>query len=113
MSARVWKTLVAAEETQHVPVLEVRREIVKVTRLVLVERIKGRVADQMVDILVLPVMEDIMEEMLVPHERVQQRTVEHVPLPQILKESVEANAVVPYERVQQGAVGHVGKRPPR
>ena len=37
---------------------------------------------------------------VVPHERVQQRTVD-APLPQILKETVEVVGLVPQERVQQ------------
>ena len=73
---------------------------------VLVERIKDRIADQMVDIPVPPVMKEIVAVVtrlvkLVPQGRVQQvdcrafasasvqqRTVEHVPEPQLLKESV-------------------------
>ena len=67
-----------------------KREIVEVIQLVLVKSINGRVADQMVDIPVSPVMEEIMaivqeEEKLFPQERVQQPTVEHAPVPQIQK----------------------------
>ena len=81
---------VAADETPHVLVLQMSRDIVEVIQPVVVERIRGRVADQMVDFPVPPVMEEIMavvqgEEKLVPQERVQQRTVEHAPVPQILK----------------------------
>ena len=80
-----------------------RREIVEVFQPVLVERIKGRVADQMVKIQVLPVMEETMavvqEEELVPRERVQQPTVERAPVPQILEETVEV-VLTPTERVQ-------------
>ena len=43
---------------------------------------------------------------LVPHARVQQRTVEHEPVPQVLEETVEV-ALVPQERVQQRTVDHV------
>ena len=50
----------------------------EVIQPVLVERTKGRVADEMVDILVPPVMEEIVavvqEARLVPQERVQLRT---------------------------------------
>ena len=38
---------------------------------------------------------------LVPQERVPQRTVEHVPVPHILEETVEVVRLVPQERVQQ------------
>ena len=56
MWARVWKTPAAAEETPRVPAPQMRREIVEVV----VERINGRVADQMVDLLVHRVTEEIM-----------------------------------------------------
>ena len=98
--------------TEMVAVLvpQMRREIVEVIQLVLVERIKGGIADQMVDIVVLPVMEEIVAVVqevvkLVPHVRVQQRTVEHATVPQFLEETVEV--VAPTERVQQRTVEHV------
>ena len=84
---------------------QMKWQIVEVIQLVLVERLKGRVADQMVDILVPPVMEEVVavlqEEKLVPQERVQRPTVGHAPVPQILEETVE---VVRRERVQQQTV---------
>ena len=48
------------EQMVAVPVSQMRHEIVEVIQLVLVERIKGRVADQMVDIPMPPVMEEIV-----------------------------------------------------
>ena len=45
MWARVWETFAAAGGDLHVPALQIRRELVEVIQLVLVERIKGRVAD--------------------------------------------------------------------
>ena len=78
----------------------------EVIQLVLVERIKGRVADQMVDVRVPPVMEEIVafveeeEEKLAPQERWQQRAVEHAPVPQILEETLEVK-LAPHEQVQQ------------
>ena len=76
---------------------------------VLVESIKGRVADQMVDVPMPPVMEGVVavvqeEEKLVPQERVQKRTVEQVPapVPQVMEETVAA-ALVPHERVLQAS----------
>ena len=68
---------------QGVP--QMRWETVLVIQPVLVERIKGRVADPMMDIPVPPIMEEIMavvqqEETLVPQGRVQQPTVEHAPV---------------------------------
>ena len=65
----------------------------------LVERIQGRVADQMVDKRVPPVMEVIVavvqdEEKLVPQKRVQQPTVEHAPVPHIPEETVEMMRLV-------------------
>ena len=58
----------------------------EVIHSVLVERIKDRIADQMVDIPVPPVMKEIVAVvqravMLVPQGR-GQRTVEHSPVPQ-------------------------------
>ena len=72
------------------------------------ERTKGQVADQMLDIPVLPVKEEIVavlqeEEKLVPQDRVQQPTVEHAPVPQLLEETVEL-ALSPTERVQRRTV---------
>ena len=69
---------------------QMKRDIVEVIQPVLVERNKGRVADEMVDNPVPWVMEEIMaavqeEEKLVPQERVQPPTVEHAPVLQILK----------------------------
>ena len=99
MWARDWKTLAAAEEALQVPV----------PQPVLAKRIKGRVADQMADIPVPPVMDEIMavaqeeEEKLFPQERVQQATVEHVPVPQILEEIVEV-VLASVERVQRRTV---------
>ena len=66
--------LAVAEENLHVFEPQMRREIVEVIQFVLVERIKGRVADQMlVDIPVPLVMEEIMivvqEERMAPQER--------------------------------------------
>ena len=73
-------------------------------QLVLVERITGRVAHQMVDTPVPQVMEEIMavveEEKLVTTERVQQRTVGNAPVSQILEETVEVGSFVAQERVQ-------------
>ena len=46
-----------------------------------------------------------------PCERVQQRTVEHVPVPQTMKETVEAVAVVLSERVQQRTVEQIAGAP--
>ena len=95
---------------RHVqPTAQGKREIVEVIQLVLVERVKGRVADQMVDIPAPPVMEEIMavqeQEKLVPQGRVQQPTVEHAPVSQILAETVEVEVVLaPTERVQRGPV---------
>ena len=134
MWARVWKTIVAAEEvkdisvektvegpqlpfidkvneTPHVFLPQVRREIVEVIQPVLVERIKGGVADQMVDIRMPPVVEEIAAVVrekvkFVPQERVQQRTVERAPAPQILEKTVEV-ALAPTERVQQRTVEQV------
>ena len=68
---------------QLVPVLQMMREIVGVVQLVLVERIRDRIADQMVDIPVPPVMEENMEAVqevmrLVSRERVQQRVDEQL-----------------------------------
>ena len=106
MRARVWKTLAAAEEALQVPALQMKREIVEVMQLVLVERIRGQVADQMVDVPVPLVMEEIMtvvqeEEKLVPQERVQQRTAENIEdTPQFREETVEMVGLVPQERVQ-------------
>ena len=82
----------------HVAADEV--EIVEVIHLVLVERIKGRVADQMVDIPVRPVIEEIMtvvqeKEKLATQERVQQPNVEHAPVRQILDETVEMVRLAP------------------
>ena len=56
--------------------------------------------------MVVPVMEEIVAVVqevvrLVPQERVPQRTVEHVPVPRILEETVEVVRLVPQERVQQ------------
>ena len=45
----------------------------------------------------------------VSHERVQQRTVEHAPVPQILKETVEVIRMIPHER-EQRTVEHVRVR---
>ena len=83
-----------------------KREIVEVIQLVLAERIKGPVADQLVDIPVPLVMEEIVAVVqevvrLVPQERVQRKTVEHVRVRQILNETVEVARLVPRERVQQ------------
>ena len=61
----------------------------------LVERIKSRVADQRVEILV------VQEEKWVPPTRVQQPTVEHAPVPQILEETVVVVKCAPRERVRQ------------
>ena len=94
-----------AEQRVDVPVPPKRREIVEVIQLVPVERIKGRVADQMAGIPVPLVMEEIVSVLqelvkLVSQERVQQRTVEHALVPQILEETVEV-VLAPTERVQQ------------
>ena len=55
-----------------------------------------------------PVKEETMavvqEEKLVPQERVQQPTVEHAPVPQILEETVEVVRLSLHERVQQRTV---------
>ena len=77
----------------------------EVIQLVLVERIKHRVAVQMVNISVLRVMEEIVAVVqevvkLVPQERVQQWTVEQVPVPRIPEETVKFVRPVPRERVQ-------------
>ena len=65
----------------------------------LVEHIKDPIADQMVDILVLPVMEEIVVVSLMPHERVERRTADadimDVPVPQILEGTVEVVRVGP------------------
>ena len=55
-------------------------------------------------------LEEIVEAISAPHERVQQRTVEHriavdVPTPQIMEEIVEATSA-PHERVKQRTVEH-------
>ena len=100
------ENLAAAEEALQVPALQMKREIVEVMQLVLVERIRGQVADQMVDVPVPLVMEEIMtvvqeEEKLVPQERVQQRTAENIEdIPQFREETVEMVGLVPQERVQ-------------
>ena len=83
---------------------QVKREIVEVMWPLLVEGIEGRVADQMVDILVPLVMEEIaavaQEEELVSQERVQQPTVEYAPVPQFLGETIEV-VLAPTARVQR------------
>ena len=136
MWARVWKTFAAAEEALKAEVCsfgeprvgvnlkgslenqssmpQMPREVVEVIQPVLVERIKGRVADQMVDIPVPPVMEEIVaalqevvrrvpqerlqlptvEVVLAPTEQVQRRTVD-VPTPQVLEETVDVVRLVP------------------
>ena len=58
-------------EIVDVPVSQMRQEIVEVIQIVLVARIKGRVADQMVDKIVAVVQEVVK---LVRQERVQQWT---------------------------------------
>ena len=74
-----------------------------------VERINDRIADQMVDIPVPPVMEEIVAAVqevtrLVTQERVQRRTAEHlvdVPVNPIWEEAVKVVVrLVPRERVQ-------------
>ena len=114
MWARVWKTLAAAKEALEAEACspgepgvgvnrkgslgdqgsmpQTKREIVEVIQPVLVKRIEGRVAHQMVDIPVPPVMEEIMavgqeEEKLMPQEQVQQPS--SMRQPQILEETVE------------------------
>ena len=47
------------------------------------------------------ILEETIEVVVAPTERVQQRTVEHVPEPQLRKETVEVVKWVPQERVQR------------
>ena len=76
MLARVWKTFATAEEAVQVCFAEEAgdRGGDSACQPVLVKRIKGRVADQMVDVPVPRVTEDIMgsrageEEKLVPQQ---------------------------------------------
>ena len=91
-----------------------KREIVEVIQLVLVARIKGRVADQMVPLAMEEVMAVVQEEeeKLVPQERVQQQTVLHAPVPQILEETVEVVRFVQRERVQQRTAKKIVDVPP-
>ena len=85
--------------------------------VVLVERIKGRVADQMVDVPVPSVMEEIMavveeeEEKLVTQERVQQRTTEQiVDVSQLLGENVEIESLALHDR-EQWVIEHMAEVP--
>ena len=72
------------------------------------ERFHERVVEQTVGFLVLLLKEEFVEVaeevvVLVPLGRVPQRTVEHAPVPQFLKETSEVKCV-PQERVQQPIV---------
>ena len=93
-----------------VPATQTRWETLEVIQPVLVERIKGRVVDRVADIPVPLAMEEIqaVQEVvkLVPQERVQQRAVEHVKVPQLLEETVEV-VLAPTERVQLRTVEEI------
>ena len=100
------KVPIKEEQSADVPVSQMRREIVKMIQLVLGERIKGRVADQMMAIPGPRVREEIVaivqeEEKLVSQERVQYRTVgQIVDVPQILEETVDVVRLIPQEHEQ-------------
>ena len=110
---------------------QLQQEIANVAQLISHERTQERVAEQPVDVAASPVMEEFVA--VVHQERGQeriavqrvdipvaavvqevafvQRTVEHVPVPQVLEEIVEVS-LAPAEGVQQRTVEHVPAKVP-
>ena len=66
------------EYTRDVPVPQIREQIVEVVKNIPQEHISERTAEQTVDVTTPQILEEIVEAVSAPHERVQQRTVEHV-----------------------------------
>ena len=66
------------EYTRDVPVPQIREQIVDVVKNIPQERISERTVEQTVDVTTPQILEEIVEGGSAPHERVQQRTVEHV-----------------------------------
>ena len=77
------------------------------------EHCPDRIAKQMADISFLPGTEEIVPVVheavtLIPQERVQQRVVEHAPIPQFREEAAEVERLHPFERVQQWTLEQIG-----
>ena len=66
------------EHTRDVPVPQILEQFVEVAKIVPQEHISERTAEQTVAVPTPQILEEIVEAVSAPHERVQQRTVEHV-----------------------------------